>query len=196
MEEVDEVEQKEEETQAQQETVATVEPPAHSVEQKRGSDDKSGQTTISLLEGATLTPKHSKLSKKTSLISQNSGENGYSTPPGERRLVGGSFRRVRSGGKRPVSMVTSHSLQSSESGSRKGSEANLRLGGSLDTRKTSLTVYRTVSIGYETEDEGNVYYSTSRPGWGFDQIAMDSDSDSELEFFDAKGNVCSKLHDS
>ena len=134
--------------------------------------------------------KHSKLTKAASLRSQSSGDNGYNTPTGGERRVG-SFRRVRSG-TRPNSKIGAHSRQGSDISMRKGSSDGriLRVGsGTFDAqrRKASMTMLRTVSIGYESDDEGNVYYSTSRPEWGFDQIAMQSDSDSDLEFFDAKG---------
>ena len=142
--------------------------------------------TSTTMGQSTRTPKHAKVSREASLKSQNSMDNGYSTPPGERMV--GSFKRVRSG-TRPGSMTGNHSRQSSDISVRKTSDGNLLMGSSLEVqrRKSSLTVYRTISTGYETEDEGNIYYSTSRPEWGFDQIAMQSDSDSDLEFFDAKG---------
>ena len=104
----------------------------------------------------------------------------------------GSFRRVRSG-TRPNSKIGTQSHPGSDNSMRKGSMEDriLRVGsgGSFDAqrRKASMTVLSTMSTGYESDDEGNVYYSTSRPEWGFDQIAMQSDSDSDLEFFDAKG---------
>ena len=195
MEDEDKVEEEEGETSS-----GSAQPSKPSLEQTRTNSD--GPTPNSSLEtqpvqpiaeqsttttSATRTPKHSKLIKAASLISQSSGDNGYSTPPRERRV--GSIRRVRSGG-RSNPKIGTHSRQGSDISVRKGSEGVLRVGsGSLDVqrRKSSLSMFRTVSTGYETEDEGNVYYSTSRPEWGFDQIAMQSDSDSDLEFFDAKG---------
>jgi hypothetical protein len=135
--------------------------------------------------------KHSKLIKAASLRSQSSGDNGYNTPTGGDRRVG-SFRRVRSG-TRPNSKIGAHSHPGSDNSMRKGpaDDRILRVGsgGSFDAqrRKASMTVLQTVSMGYESDDEGNMYYSTPRPEWGFDQIAMHSDSDSDLEFFDAKG---------
>ena len=141
-----------------------------------------GQTTSS------RAAKHSKLTKAASLRSQSSGDNGYNTPIGGERRVG-SIRRVRSN-TRPNSKIGAHSRQGSDISTRKASDGILRVGsGSLDAqrRKGSMTMFRTTSMGYESDDEGNVYYSTARPEWGFDQIAMQSDSDSDLEFFDAKG---------
>lgn len=176
------------------------EAPTDSSRLKQSRTDSDTPTPNSSLEAPSVglasstsssrTAKHSKLTKAVSLRSQGSGDNGYNTPTGGERRVG-SFRRVLSG-TRPNTKIGPHSHQGSDSSMGKGSSGGriLRVGsGSLDAqrRKASMTVLRTVSMGYESDDEGNVYYSTSRPEWGFDQIAMQSDSDSDLEFFDAKG---------
>ena len=191
---------KEEPEEEGEEKVTSTESPRPGLKQGRTDSDtptpNSSLEARSVIAHASSSPtssraaKHSKLSKAASLRSQSSGDNGYNTPTGGERRVG-SFRRVRSGA-RPNSKMAAHSHQGSDINMRKGSSDDriMRVGsGSFDAqrRKASMTVLRTVSIGYESDDEGNVYYSTSRPEWGFDQIAMQSDSDSDLEFFDAKG---------
>lgn len=124
-------------------------------------------------------------------MSQKSQHSGDDISPRDIRV--GSFRRVRSG-TRPGSKAGSHAQQQSVDGAavgkRNSSDPSFKVGGSLDVprRQSSLSVFRSTSLGYE-DDDGNVYYSTARPEWGFDQIAMESDSESDLEFFDAKGNV-------
>lgn len=182
-----------EEPQGKQEQEATAvgESSNHIVESNTPGKDKTVITPNSLLEATaqqtTKTSSHAKLTKKMSLRSQSSfDKSSYNTSPRETRI--GSFRRVKSG-TRPSSKVASLSRQGSDSSSRKSSDPNLRVSSSLDIqqKRSSLTVFRTMSTGYVSDDEGHVYYSTSRPEWGFDQIAMDTDSDSDLEFFDAKG---------
>lgn len=158
---------------------------------KKPSLEKTGTKSDTLTPSSSLEAPSVRMTvgHSASLKSQTSGENGYSTPTGGRRV--GSFRRVHSGGSKTNPKLGAQSRQGSNASLRKGSEGVLRVGsgGSVDAHRSkgSVSLFRTVSTGYETDDEGNVYYSTSRPGWGFDQIAMQSDSDSDLEFFDAKG---------
>lgn len=176
------------EEEGEPETVAAEESSKLTNEPSRTSDNLTPNSLPETAPKSNRAPKHTKVSRAASHKSQVSVD--YNTPPEEIRV--GSFRRVRSG-TRPVvgSKVNSLSRQGSGGGAKRVSEPNLRVGGSLDLqrRKSNLSVHRSVSAGYETDDEGNMYYSTSRPEWGFDQIAMHSDDDSDLEFFDAKGAV-------
>ena len=176
-------EEVEEESDKQEQEVSV------SVESKREagsvSQTSSLSTPNSALEASTRTAKHQKVTRETSQKSQASGN----ASPRDIRV--GSFRRVRSG-TRPSSKTSSHTHQQSTDSAGVGKSISFEPGfstGTLDIprRHSSLSVFRSTSLGYE-DDEGNVYYSSARPEWGFDQIAMESDSESDLEFFDAKGN--------
>lgn len=183
MAEEEDGEKQEEEEEGEREAVVTDKSTKPSLDVSRTDDDQPSKPMLEALPKPSKTPKHEKVGREASHKSQASVA--YSTPPEERKVV-----TVSSGAQLGLgSKVSSLSRQGSESGIKKLSKTKLIVSTSTDYqhKRTSLAVYKTVSTGYETEEEGNVYYSISRPEWGFDQIAMESDDESDLEFFDAKG---------
>ena len=174
--------EKQEEDNREREAVVTDDSSKTSLDESRTNDEQPSNPVPEAAPKTSRAPKHEKVGREASRKSLSSVE--FSTSFGDKRV--GSFS---SGTRSRVGSKISLSRQGSESGTKRLSQANLKVSTSFDYqhKRTSLAVYRTVSMGYETEDEGNVYYSVSRPEWGFDQIAMDSDSESDLEYFDAKG---------
>ena len=178
--------EKEEEEEVERDALVTVTDKSSKLSLDRTNDDQLSNTELEALPKASKSPKHEKVGREASHKIQALVER--STPPEKRKVMrvsSGSGTRLGLGSK-----VSSLSRQgSAENGAKRLSKAKLRVSTSFDYqhKRTSLAVYRTVSTGYETEEEGNMYYSISRPEWGFDQIAMESDNESELDFFDAKG---------
>lgn len=115
--------------------------------------------------------------KRKSLSSQASNESGGgSSHFPERRRSSHRFKRDR------------ESLRSTRS--RRVSDSSVRTftRGTDSSDMPRQTSHLQLSQFNDSSDDDSMY--STRPEWGFDQIAMHSDSGSDPEFFDAKGRCC------
>lgn len=120
-----------------------------------------------------------KQTKKNSLTMQSSIEGGHQW---ERRISSRRLKRDRGSVRSTRSGTAMRRISSGNTdGPRKGSGTEI---GELPHSQAGSLLH--MSQYHDSDDES--MYST-RPEWGLDQIAMPSDSDSELEFFDAKGRL-------
>lgn len=114
--------------------------------------------------------------KRKSLSSQASNESGGGSHVPERRRSSHRFKRDR------------ESTRSTRS--RRVSDTSLRaFTKSIDSSDMPRQSSHLQLSQFNDSSDDDSMYST-RPEWGFDQIAMHSDSGSDPEFFDAKGRCC------